>query len=276
MLPFAEPDVLLLVAGLGYLAAALLALRMPADLLGPDFDPARPQVREALRSVGHGLMAGLRHLWARPVPATALGVIAVSRFLYGLTAVATILLYRNYFHGQHDADAALSGRATAVLASGLGYFAAAVVTPLATERLSPRSWIVTLLLVGAVVEMVPGALFTQWGVLVAAFALGVAAQGIKICVDTVVQLGVDDAFRGRVFALYDVIFNVVFVAAAAVGAVVIPTSGKSYPLLICISIGYGMTALGYAMMSRPLAALPSRPALPSVRPHPDTSGGPGS
>ena len=34
--------------------------------------------------------------------------------------------------------------------------------------------------------------------------LGLASQGIKICVDTFVQTGVDDAFRGRVFSLYDV------------------------------------------------------------------------
>ena len=80
----------------------------------------------------------------------------------------------------------------------------------------------------------------------AAFALGVSSQGVKICVDTLVQTGVDDAFRGRVFALYDVIFNVVFVAAAAVGAVVIPVDGVSYAVLAVIALGYGLTALAYS------------------------------
>ena len=182
----------------------------------------------------------------------ALGVIAAHRFCYGLTLVATVLLYRNYFHDEADTDAARTGLATAVLVSGVGFFVAAVLTPLATARISPQRWIVTLLLAAAVVEAMPGTLFTQWGVLVSAFALGLSAQGVKICVDTLVQTGVDDAFRGRVFALYDVIFNVVFVGAAAVGAFAIPTSGKSYPLFTCVSIGYAATAAAYVATYRRL------------------------
>jgi hypothetical protein len=67
-------------------------------------------------------------------------------------------------------------------------------------------------------------------------------------VDTLVQTGVDDAFRGRVFALYDVVFNVVFVAAAAVGAAVIPDSGKSAAVLVVVSAGYAATALAYSTL----------------------------
>jgi MFS family permease len=248
----AHADVLLvLVSGIGYLVSAGLARRIPVGLLGPDFDPDRPQVREALGHVVLGLQAGLRHLRERPSPSTALAVIAAHRFLYGMTTVATVLLYRNYFHPDNS-DAALAGLASAVFVSGLGFFAAAVLTPIATQRLSPQRWIVVLLLVAAGLEILPGTLFTQWGVLLAALGLGVSAQGVKICVDTLVQLGVDDAFRGRVFSLYDVIFNVVFVAAAAVGAFVIPANGKSYPLLICVGAGYAATALAYEAAGRRL------------------------
>lgn len=249
-------DVLIImVAAVGYLAAGLLACRIPIDSLGPDFDDARPQVRRALGTVVSGLGAGLRHVRERPTPAAALSVIAAHRFLYGLTTVATILLYRNYFHDSADTDAALAGLALAVLVSGLGFFAAAVLTPLVTRRVSLQRWIVTLLLVAAVVEVAPAALFEQWAILTAAFALGLSAQGVKICVDTLVQAGVEDAFRGRVFSLYDVIFNVVFVAAAAVGAVVIPASGKSYGLLVCVSLGYLATAVGYVAVCRRTSTL---------------------
>jgi MFS family permease len=251
VLPLAEPDIaIVLISGAGYLCAALLALRMPVDLLGPDHDQRPVPVRAALGGVVRGLADGLRHLRERKVPAAALTVIAAHRFLYGLTAVYTVLLYRNYFHDSTDTDAALAGLALAVVLSGLGFLAAAVATPVATARMAPQRWMVTLLGLGAVVELLPGALFTQWGILVAAFGLGLSAQGVKICVDTLVQLGVDDEFRGRVFSLYDVIFNVVFVAAAAVGALVIPTSGKSYALVVCISIGYAVTALVYALANR--------------------------
>jgi hypothetical protein len=76
--------------------------------------------------------------------------------------------------------------------------------------------------------------------------LGLASQGIKICVDTLVQLGVDDALQGRIFSLYDVLFNVAFVAAAAVAALVLPESGKSYALVAAIALRYALTAIAYA------------------------------
>lgn len=255
VLPLEQPDVsIVLLSGAGYLGAALLARRLPVDLLGPDREDRTAPVSVALATVVSGLADGLRHLRERRPAAVALGVIAVHRFLYGLTAVMTVLLYRNYFHDSSDTDAALAGLAIAVLVSGLGFLSAAVLTPIATTQLAPQQWMVVLLTVGAVVEVVPGGLFTEWGMLVAAYGLGLSAQGVKICVDTLVQVGVDDEFRGRVFSLYDVIFNVVFVAAAAVGALVIPTEGKSHALVLCISLGYAATALGYLVASRRLVA----------------------
>src|SRR5690606_21438267 len=139
--------------------------------------------------------------------AWALGMVTVHRFGFGLTTVATVLLYRAYFHDPADADAGLAGLSLAVLVSGVGFFAAAVITPLATQRLKPPAWIAALFVTAAVVEIVPAGLFTQPGMLVAAFVLGISAQGVKISVDTIVQVVVDDAFRGRVFAWYDVWFN---------------------------------------------------------------------
>ena len=57
-----------------------------------------------------------------------------------------------------------------------------------------------------------------------------------------VQQYVDDEFRGRVFAFYDVVFNASFIAAATVAALVMPSSGKSYAVLICVALGYLLTA----------------------------------
>jgi MFS family permease len=240
----------LLTAALLYVVAGALAMRIPRDLLGPDFDPARPAVREAVRHVARGLVEGLRHLAARRQAAYALGAIGAHRFGYGISTVALILLYRNYFHSPAEADAAFAGLSVAVLVSGAGYLAAAVLTPMATDRFGTRPWVLGLLLGAAVTQVFPGALYTEPAMLVAAFFLGLASQGIKICVDTLVQVHVDDAFRGRVFSLYDVIFNVAFVAAAATAAVVLPPDGKSYVVLGGIAVGYLMTGVWYAHVSR--------------------------
>jgi MFS family permease len=247
----ADGDVgVLATAAVLYGVAGLLALRIPRDLLGPDFDPERPAVREAARHVVRGLRDGLHHLAERREAAYGLAAIGAHRFFYGISTVSLILLYRNYFHDPDQTGAALNDLSVAVLVSGVGFFAAAFVTPVVTDRVPLRSWVLTLLVLAAVTQAFPASLYTQPALLVAAFFLGLASQGIKICVDTLVQAHVDDAFRGRVFALYDVIFNVAFVAAAGAGAIVLPVSGKSYAVLAAISVGYLLTALFYAHVSR--------------------------
>jgi MFS family permease len=240
----------LLTAAVLYGGAGALALRIPRQLLGPDGTAERPAVRDEVRHVVAGLLAGLRHLVERRAAAYGLTAIGAHRFLYGISTVSLILLYRNYFHRPGETDAAFNELSVAVLVSGAGFVAAAVLTPVVTERVAPRTWVLGLLGAAALTQLFPGALFTEPALLVAAFVLGLASQGIKIVVDTLVQTHVDDAFRGRVFSLYDVIFNVAFVAAAAVGAVVLPVTGKSYVVVGAISLGYALTALWYARASR--------------------------
>ena len=207
-------------------------------------------MREAVRHVARGLMAGLRHLGERRPAAYALTAIGAHRFFYGIWTVALILLYRNYFHRAGEVESAFNELSVAVLVSGIGFVSAAVLTPVATERVSQRTWVLGLLVSAAVTQLFPGALYTEPAMLVSAYFLGLASQGIKIVVDTLVQTHVDDVFRGRVFSLYDVIFNVAFVAAAAVGSVVLPSDGKSYAVLVAVAIGYLLTAGWYARVTR--------------------------
>ena len=243
----------LLAAALLYGVAGALALRIPRLLLGPDIGDARSAVREALGGVVSGLVDGLRHLRARPAPAAGLAVIASHRYWFGISSVALVLLYRNHFFGPEESDAAFRGLSTAALVGGAGFVVAALVTPLVTEWVSPRTWVLALLVLAGLAQLYPAGLYTETGILVAAFVLGLASQGIKICVDTFVQAGVDDVFRGRVFSLYDVIFNVAFVAAAATAAVVLPPDGRSHAVLGVLSAGYLLTAVAYSRTPRPVA-----------------------
>jgi hypothetical protein len=58
-------------------------------------------------------------------------------------------------------------------------------------------------------------------------------------------------YRGRVFSLYDMIFNVGQVSAAALGALILPDDGKSYPVLAFIVLGFLLSAFCYARSSAP-------------------------
>jgi len=183
-------------------------------------------------------------------------VIGAQRYLVGIVTVALVLVFRNDLD-RGDAEAAFGDLALTTLVGGAGFVLAAVVTPAVVDRLSPPRWILTLLVVGGAVHLVPVVAVTLPSLLVTAFVLGLCSQGIKICVDTLVQTGVDDAFRGRVFSLYDVLFNVAFVAAAATGAVVLPLDGLSTGLLLTLAVGHVGVAAAYARVS---GGRSSRPA----------------
>ena len=89
------------------------------------------------------------------------------------------------------------------------------------------------------VELALGLPFQLATFLPAAALLGLAAQGVKICVDTLTAQQVDDDYRGRVFSIYDTLFNVVFVAAGVLTALVLPENGKSSVAVVVIAVCYG-------------------------------------
>jgi len=242
---------IVLAAGAFYLLSSYLASRMHPDLLGPDPDPDAVSTRAAMRAVLSGIAAGARHVWQRKHPAYALLAIAAHRFFYGLSTVATLLLYRNYFTDDGFFRAGLDGLGQVLGASAIGVLTAAVLTPYAVRRIGKDAWIVGLLAAACVVEIALGFPYTQPAFLAAALLLGLVAQGAKICVDTIVQESVADAYRGRVFAFYDILFNVTFVSAATVAALILPDSGKSYAVLTVIAVGYGLTALAYVAVTAP-------------------------
>jgi MFS family permease len=238
----------LLCAAAAYVATSAIATRLGRDLLGPELRAARAETREAVGQVLRGLVDGARHVLERRTAAFALGAIGVHRFLYGITTIMTVLLFRNYF--TDSAQAGMGGFALTLVVSGVGYFLAAVITPVVTERIRKETWIAVQLAGAAVAEVVLAAPFSPVPFIVGGFVLGIAAQGVKLCVDTIVQTIILDAYRGRVFSFYDMIFNGLYVAGFAVAAAILPPTGKSYAALAVIGGGYALAAGVYWLGAR--------------------------
>ncbi|MFK8905780.1 MFS transporter [Streptomyces sp. YS-3] len=230
-----------LLGSLLYLCAALWSLRLPPGLLGPDPVQVRPGMVAAIGTTARGLADGLRHLRERRTAAGVLAAMTLMRFCYGALTVLVLMLCRYAWADGTTDGLALLGLAVGV--SGAGFFAAAVVTPGAVARLGPYRWMAVCAGTAAVLEPALGLPFAPGPVLVAAFVLGLVTQGAKISTDTVVQSSVDDAYRGRVFSLYDVLFNVAFVGAAAVAALMLPPDGKSAALVVTVSVIYAVVAV---------------------------------
>ncbi|SDK81730.1 MFS transporter [Streptomyces indicus] len=230
-----------LLGALLYLCSALVAVRFARDLLGPDPALVQPHLGAAVASTARGLAAGVRHLLApeRRPAARALAAMTAMRFCYGALSVMVLMLCRYAWTSRESEGLALLGVAVAV--SGAGFFVAAVVTPWAVGRLGPVGWIVTCAGAAAVLEPALGLPFAPVPILIAAFVLGLVTQGAKIATDTTVQAVVDDAYRGRIFSVYDVLFNVAFVGAAAVAALVLPVDGRSVHLVVTVALIYAAT-----------------------------------
>jgi MFS family permease len=254
----------------GYALAAAAARGFDRDLLGPD--NAERSRRETVGDVVRGLVAGARHVRRLPQTAYALAAIGAHRFFYGISTIATLLLYRNYFHDEGFFRAGLAGLGQAFAAAAVGVLLAALVTPAATRRVGKPAWIAIVFALAALTEATLGLPFRMQTLVPAGLLLAFVAQGSKICVDTIVQETVEDEFRGRVFSFYDTLFNVTFVAAAVVGAIVLPPTGRSYPVLALIAAGYAVTALLYGSASRgysgrsPATPPPVSPSAGTARP----------
>jgi hypothetical protein len=117
------------------------------------------------------------------------------------------------------------------------------------RRIGKPRWITLLLVVGGIAQLALGLPFIAPTIVLAGLVLGFVAQAVKICVDTTIQESIGDDFRGRVFSVYDTLFNVTFVAALLVGAIVLPPSGISYPVLIAVGTGYLLAALAYTRIT---------------------------
>ncbi|MFI5704097.1 MFS transporter [Streptomyces xanthochromogenes] len=236
-----------------YLFASLASLRLPPALLGPDPTNARPGLTAALRSTVRGLADGVRHLSRRRPAALVLTAMTLMRFCYGALTVMLLMLCRYAWSDGPEKNSGTGGLALLGLAvgvSGAGFFSAAVLTPWAVARLGPFRWIVVCSVAAAVLVPALGLPFEPTPMLVAAFVLGLVTQGAKITTDTVIQSTVDDSYRGRIFSLYDVLFNMAFVGAAAVAALMLPADGRSATLVVTVALIYAAVAAFMTRFSR--------------------------
>jgi hypothetical protein len=234
-------------SALPYLAAAAVVAGFARPYLGPDHT-AR-SARLSAHEITVGMLAGARHAWSHPPAAAALTAISLHRLFFGLLTLMTLLLYRNTFTGAGPLfPGGLVGLGEVVGAGAVGTLLAAAVTPWAVRSMGKPRWITVVLRGGGGAQLALGLPFAAPTTVAAGLVLGFVAQAVKICVDTTLQEVVDDDFRGRVFSVYDTLFNVSYVLGLLIGAFVLPPSGISYAVLGTVGLGYALTAAVYARL----------------------------
>ncbi len=213
--------------------ALLLSLRFPPHVLGPHAS-VRAIHGSVIYAVATGWLHGARTVLAVPTVAATLGGLATHRVVLGINTMLVLVIVRH--SDTHDV-AGLGTSALFLVAGGTGSFLANVITPSALGRWGRYRTANGALLLAAVMQLGGAGLQLPMMVL-CGFLLGAAGQVVKLCADTAMQIDVDDALRGHVFAVQDALFWMSFVVALTAAAAVIPADGRSSGLIVAGSVVY--------------------------------------
>jgi len=207
--------------------AFVLSLRFPRRVLGPD-DTARAVHGSVLYAVATGWLYGARTVLSTPTVAATLAGLASHRMVFGINTLLVLVIVR------HTDTQTVGGFGTAVVftaATGCGSFLANVLTPMAIKRWGRFATTNGALVCAAVIQLA-GATLQLAVMMVCGFLLGLAGQMVKLSADVAMQMDVEDALRGHVFAVQDSVFWVSFVVATTLAAAVIPADGRSMALAL--------------------------------------------
>lgn len=225
--------------------ALLLALRFRPGVLGPD-DTKRAIHGSAIYAVVTGWLHGARTVVQRPTVAAALSGLAAHRMVIGINSLLILLLVH------HVTAPGVGGLGTALLfftATGLGAFLSNVLTPAVIRRWGRYATANGALAAAAIVQIAGAGLLLP--VMVACgFFLGVAGQMVKLCADAAMQIDVDDALRGHVFAVQDSLFWVSYIASITVAASLIPLDGHAPAFALFGSVIYGAGLVAHGFLGR--------------------------
>jgi hypothetical protein len=201
----------LALAGVVYAGAAMLAARLSAPF-SHTHGPQRT-MREAFAVVIGGLLAGLRAISERPRARLPLIAIFVLRTIAMVAAIAAILIIKREFPGGSGHFGRLNSGALALGSAGVGAFGAALLAPFAGARLKQPGLIVAGFVISGAGIIALGGIDSIAAVLGLTFVVGFGAFLTKVAVDAEVQEALPDEFRGRAFALYDILYNLASVCA---------------------------------------------------------------
>ncbi|MEY4206012.1 MAG: hypothetical protein RLZZ154_818 [Actinomycetota bacterium] len=233
--------VVVLVAAMGFFIAALACFRLNKYEIGPSEHETSREVR-GYKEVLEGVAILRSH------PDALRGIVAVGIQRGGITALTlmALLLERNSFNDPQDPDAGLAGFGMALAIAGIGIGLGAIISPYGgVLKFGRHRWMRLLMFLCVPPLIVYAAQVNEITMIGSAFLVGLCGQGIKVTNDALVQSKINDDYRGRVFAFYDVAVNAGIVIGAIGAALLLPDNGVTATLPIVIALFYlfGATVL---------------------------------
>src|SRR5205085_4301149 len=207
------------IAGVLWLIASGIATRIHSEL-APHRLPSA-QLRSEIRRIGTEFVDGLTRLARAPRALGPITAITLDQMGQGVVLVVSLVVFRQRFQEGVGSFAWLIG------AGGIGVFAGLLSVGALEQRLSKERIVAWSFVIGGVTLVLVSLAIDRTTVLIASFVIGLTFAWKKVPVDTMVQEAMPDAYRGRVFAVYDVAYNLSRVVAALLAIPLLPAIGDA-------------------------------------------------
>jgi hypothetical protein len=233
-------SLLILLASGGYLTAALLSGRLGKYEIGPlAHEKAAASFSQGFTDMREGID------FLRKNVDTARGIVATAVHRGGLTALTltALLLERNTFNDPSRPEDGLQGFGIALTIAGIGVFLGAFLAPYGVARFGRHRWIKFAMFASALSPVFLAIWQTEVALAITAFLTAFCGQNIKVTNDALVQSKIDDYYRGRVFAVYDVVVNSAIVSGGLIAALLLPTSGVTAKVPLFVMTAYLLVAV---------------------------------
>ena len=193
-------------AGGMWIVASLIASRITASLV-PHHLPQTP-VRDELHRVIQEFADGIHRLARTPRAVGPITSITLDQMGQGIVLVLSLFVFREQFKEGVGSFSNLIG------AGGVGVLLGILTVGKLEERFAKERIVSGAFFIGAVALLALSTHITGLTVLFGSFAVGLTFAWKKVPVDTMVQEAIPDGYRGRVFAAYDVAYNMSRIGAA--------------------------------------------------------------
>jgi uncharacterized membrane protein len=183
-------------------------------------------MRDEIQRVAREFADGIKRLAHTPRALGPITSITLDQMGQGIVLVLSLFVFRERF------KEGVGSFSNVIGAGGLGVLVGILTVGKLEERL-PKERIVSRAFVAGGLALIAVSLHvTGWTVLVASFAVGLTFAWKKVPVDTLVQEAIPDGYRGRVFAVYDVAYNLSRILAAFLAIPLLPSIGEQWTVAL--------------------------------------------
>ncbi len=217
--------VVLIGAG-AWLAASLIAGRMSSDLAPMVIEGSPELLRHAVRRIFFETADGASAMFRTPHAIGPVASIGLDQVGQGIMLTLALVVFRE------ELGEGVASFSNLLLAGGVGVLLG-IASGGYLENVLPKERIVSLgFLVGGLTLIGASVAVEGPVILFVAAILGLTFAWKKIAVDTMVQESLPDGFRGRVFSVYDVIYNLARIVAAVIAVLTFPVLSPAWMLII--------------------------------------------